>query len=397
MAFDPHLHQHQFPGRRRRRNSNGAGTVAVPKPGVPEVADADHHPQAGPRTPIKWEIVFWGVLAGLAIIGFLYLAEVVLMPVVLAWVGGLALKPLIRWMSNIHVPPKLGAAIVLAAFILITGFGVVRLSQPAVQWMQEAPRHMAQLRQKVQQMFRPAARISQVAAEVSKLGTTDDGQPKAAPVEIKDNHAASTVINWTGSLLVRVGETLVLLYLLLAAGDRFLHKTVRVMPTLHDKRRAVEITREIQQNISHYLFTVSMINAGVGIIVGTGFYFMGVPNAAMWGVLAALLNYVPYFGPCAGIILLGIVGLLSFDNLTRALLPAALYLLMHLLESNLVTPILLGRRFTMNPVVIFVSLMFWTWLWGVPGALLSVPILMTLKSVCERVPALSPVNEYLED
>ncbi|HXC98206.1 MAG TPA: AI-2E family transporter [Verrucomicrobiae bacterium] len=384
--------------RRRRRNSGPAEAAAeIPKTNSHEISDSNLPLQGSLPAPVKWEVVFVGILAVFAAIAFLYLAEVVLMPVVLAWVAGMALKPVIRCSSEIGVPPKLGAAVVLLVFVLAAGFGVIRLSQPAIEWAQDTPRHMTQLRERVQRIFQPAARLGQVAAEVSKLGTSDDGQPKAAPVEIKDNHAASTVIDWTGSLLVRIGETLVLSYLLLAAGDRFLQKMVRVMPTLHDKRRAVEITREIQQNISSYLFSVSMINVGVGVIVGTGFYFMGVPNAAMWGVLAAFLNYVPYFGPIAGIILLGIVGLLSFDNLTRELLPAAWYLLVHLLEANLITPILLGRRFTMNPVVIFVSLMFWTWLWGVPGALLSVPILMSLKSVCERVPALSPIGEYLED
>jgi predicted PurR-regulated permease PerM len=122
---------------------------------------------------------------------------------------------------------------------------------------------------------------------------------------------------------------------------------------------------------------------------------MGVPNAAMWGMLIALLNFVPYFGPVAGIILLGAVGLLTFDTLWQALLPPAWYLLLHALEANLITPVLLGRRFTLNPVVIFASLIFWTWLWGVPGALLSVPILVSIKVICDRVTALSSVSELL--
>jgi predicted PurR-regulated permease PerM len=176
----------------------------------------------------------------------------------------------------------------------------------------------------------------------------------------------------------------------------FLQKLVRVMPTLREKKRAVEISHEIQQNISHYLFSVSLINLVLGIVVSVGLYFMGVPNAVMWGLVAALLNFVPYFGPGAGIILLSVVGLLTFESLWQAVLPPAWYLLMHLLESNLVTPVLLGRRFTLNPVVIFVSLIFWTWLWGVPGALLSVPLLVSIKVICDRVPAMSPVSELLD-
>ena len=122
---------------------------------------------------------------------------------------------------------------------------------------------------------------------------------------------------------------------------------------------------------------------------------MGVPNAAMWGILVAVLNFVPYFGPASGVILLAAVGLLTFDTLWQGLLPPAWYLLLHLLETNLITPVLLGRRFTLNPVVIFVSLIFWMWLWGVPGALLSVPILVSIKVISDRVPAMSPVSELL--
>jgi predicted PurR-regulated permease PerM len=115
----------------------------------------------------------------------------------------------------------------------------------------------------------------------------------------------------------------------------------------------------------------------------------------MWGTLVAVLNFIPYFGPVAGIMLLATVGLLSFDTLVIGLLPAAWYLLLHLLEANLITPLLLGRRFTLNPVVIFVFLIFWTWLWGVPGALLSVPILVSIKVVCDRIPSMSQVSELL--
>ena len=217
----------------------------------------------------------------------------------------------------------------------------------------------------------------------------------APTVELKDSRGASALINWTGSLLAGMGEALVVLYLLLASGDLFLQKLVQVMPTLSDKKRAVEISHEIQQNISNYLFSVSFINTALGALVGAVLYLMGVPNAAMWGMFVAVLNFIPYFGPVAGIILLATLGLLTFDSLWKGLLPPAWYLLLHLFEANLITPVLLGRRFTLNPVVIFVSLIFWTWLWGVPGALLSVPILVSIKVVCDHVPTMSSVSELL--
>jgi predicted PurR-regulated permease PerM len=164
---------------------------------------------------------------------------------------------------------------------------------------------------------------------------------------------------------------------------------------MHDKKRAVDISHEIQQNISNYLFSVSLINTGLGVIASGGLYYLGIPNAGMWGMLVAVLNFVPYFGPVAGIILLAAIGLLTFEMPLQAVLPPAWYLLLHLLEANFITPILLGRRFTLNPVIIFVSLIFWTWLWGVPGALLSVPFLVSLKVICDHVPSLSHVSELL--
>jgi predicted PurR-regulated permease PerM len=326
---------------------------------------------------------------------FLYFGRPVLLPIFMAFVAALTLKPLIRWLSYCRIPPALSAAVVLCFLVAGIGIGFFELGRPALTWMNEAPQHMTELRQRVQKMFPHLARFSQAATAMKNLGATEAEQKESPTVELTTSRVPGTVLNWSGTLMAGTGETLVLLYLLLASGDLFLQKLVRVMPTLREKKRAVEISHEIQQNISHYLFSVSLINLGLAVAVGAGLYFMGVRNAAMWGMLVAILNFVPYFGPSAGILLLATVGFLMFDTLWQALLPAAWYLLLHMLEANFITPVLLGRRFTLNPVVIFVSLIFWIWLWGVPGALLSVPILVSIKAVCDRVPAMSPVSELL--
>jgi predicted PurR-regulated permease PerM len=338
-------------------------------------------------------LIVFGTLA------FLYFARPVLLPIFLACVGAMTLKPLIRWASYCHIQPAISAGLVM--FFLVAGIivGFIQFGQPAMKWVDDAPQHMTELRQRVQKILPSGARFSEAAAAVNNLGATEaekkEAQKQTPTIEVKETRSAGSILNWTGTFAVGIGEILVLIYLLLASGDLFLQKLVRVMPTLSDKKRAVEISREIQQNISNYLFSVSLINIGLGIAVSGGLYFMGVPNAAMWGILVAVLNFVPYFGPVVGVILLAAVGLLTFDTLWQGLLPAAWYLLLHLLEANIVAPMLLGRRFTLNPAVIFVSLIFWTWLWGVPGALLSVPILVSIKVVCDRVVTLSPVGELL--
>ena len=372
---------------------------------TPDVDPLTHAPGVEPPTvelaaPVIVKITpVQVILVVLGIIAFLYFARPVILPVFLACVAGITLKPLIRWLSGYHIPPPVSAAGVLLLLISGVAFGFFELGRPAVAWANDAPQRLAHLRQRVQHAFPLFQRFSQAAAAVNNLGATEaekrEEQKKSPTVEVKDGRGAASVLNWTGTLLAGIGETLVLLYLLLASGDMFLQKLVRVMPTLHDKKRAVAMSHEVQENISKYLFSVSLINLGLGLGVSAGLYFMGVPNPALWGLLAAVLNFVPYFGPVAGVIVLAAVGLFSFDSLWKGLLPPAWYLLLHLLEANLITPVLLGRRFTLNPVVIFVSLIFWTWLWGVPGALLSVPILVSIKVVCDRVPAMSSLNELL--
>jgi predicted PurR-regulated permease PerM len=337
------------------------------------------------------------ILAALGTIAFLYFARPVVLPVFLACVAGTTLKPLISWLSYCRIGPALSAGVVLCFLVVAVGIGFFQLGQPASRWMNEAPQHITELRRRIQTFFPRLARFNRAAAAMENLGATPAEQAKAPTIELKTSRVPSAVINWTGTVLAGAGEALVLLYLLLASGDLFLQKLVHVMPTLRDKKRAVEISREIQQNISNYLFSVTLINIGLGAIVSAGLYFLGVPNAAMWGMLVAVLNFVPYFGPVAGVILLAVAGLLTFDSLLLALLPPGWYFLLHLLESNLITPKLLGRRFTLNPVVIFVSLIFWTWLWGAPGALLSVPILVSIKAISDRIPKLSSVSELLSN
>lgn len=369
---------------------SSAATLELPlnaTPGSEPQPTPPRRSAAAKATPLQFALVTLGAMA------FLYFARPVVLPIFLACVG-MTLKPLIRWLSQCHIPPALSAAVVLLLLVAGVTIGFIRLGQPALTWLSQAPQHMTELRRKVQKLFPRVARFSQTAAAVNNLGATEDEQKKAPVVELEASRVP-TIINWTGTFLAGLGESLVLLYLMLASGDLFLQKLVRVMPTMRDKKRAVDISREIQQQISNYLFSVSLINLALGLIVGGGLYWMGVPSAAMWGMLIALLNFVPYFGPVAGILLLAVVGLLTFDTLPKGLLPPAWYLLLHLVEANFITPVLLGRRFTLNPVVIFVSLIFWTWLWGVPGALLSVPILVSIKVFCERVPSMSPISELL--
>jgi predicted PurR-regulated permease PerM len=201
----------------------------------------------------------------------------------------------------------------------------------------------------------------------------------------------------TPAFLANVLVMFILLYFLLASGDQFLRKLVRIAPRFEDKRRAVEIAHDIEQRISVYLQTITLINLGLGISVAIAAYFVGLPNAPLWGFLAFALNFIPYLGALIGIAISFVISLLTFDSLGHALVLPAIYLGYNIIEGNFVTPYILSRILTLNTVIVFFSIMFWTWLWGIPGALLAVPILATFKIVSDHVDFLRPVGDFIGD
>jgi predicted PurR-regulated permease PerM len=170
-----------------------------------------------------------------------------------------------------------------------------------------------------------------------------------------------------------------------------------VLPSLEDKKRAVDIARQIETEVSRYLITITLINVGLGLAVWGAMALVHVPNPLLWGVVAAILNFIPFLGPLTMICLLAMVGFLTFPDLPHALIAPGAFVGLHVLESYLVTPTIVGRRLTLNPVVVFLGLIFWGWLWGIAGAILAVPIMMVLKIICEHSEPLAPIGEFLGD
>jgi predicted PurR-regulated permease PerM len=201
----------------------------------------------------------------------------------------------------------------------------------------------------------------------------------------------------TSEVLAGIGVVLVLAYFLLASGDLFLRKCMNVLHTKRDRQLLLKMARELQDSISGYLLTVSLINAGLGVAVAVVMALYGLPNALLWGAIATVFNFVPYIGASVGIGCVAAASLITFDTLGHALAPPATYLALTTVEAYLVTPAVLSHRFTLNPVVVLIALLFWGWLWGIPGALIAVPILMTAKIVCDYVPSLATFGEFLSN
>lgn len=373
-----------------------AEVVPDPAPTAPRevIAPTGRAPIAGLLTPAGLATAARVLFLLLSILAVAYVARPVVLPLLLAWIASMMLKTPVHWLRELGLSGPVAAALVVALFVGLLGFGVTRLSAPAAAWIASAPEELPRLRQKFAPILRPAAQLSEAA---NRVGTLEPESPAGAPpkVEVRDHRMANTVFTWTSGLVAGAAETVALLFLFLASGDLFLQKLVRVMPRLRDKKRVVEITREIHSRISTYLFAVGLINLGFGAVVGTVLAFIGLPNPAMWGAVAAVGNFVPYLGPLLALLLLGVAGLASFDTLEMGLLPAAAFLVLHLLEANAVTPFVLGRRFALHPVAIFLALIGLLWLWGVLGALLAGPLLVSLKVLAERIPEFAFVAELL--
>jgi len=330
----------------------------------------------------------------LGTVAFFYFGRVFLLPLVLALILSFLLRPIVKALAGLKIPEPLGAGIVLFVALFAIGNGVTRLTEPTTEWIAKAPESLRKVEDKIRHLVRSAAQLNRAAAQVEAI-TKAPGEERPTKVEIKGPNFADALLSYTRSFLIGALETIVLLYFFLASGDVFLQKMIRLLPTFNNKEQAVEIANELQHNISTFLFTVTIVNACLGVLVGLGVSLVGLSNAILCGVVAALLNYIPYFGPITGVTILGVAGLLTFDSVPRALLPPLIYISLHGLEANFITPMILGRRLTLNPGVIFLSLMFWTWLWGLPGALLSVPLLMMLKIFCDHFRPLAPVGEFL--
>lgn len=325
----------------------------------------------------------------------LYFARDFLLPVVVAFVLSFLFAPAVRCMARLHVPQMIGAAIIIAGLVSLSAYATYRLSEPAQQWLQKAPMSFNTIRGKLRTLIQPMEKARQTAQQIEKMTALSKLEKDVATVEIKKPGLGEFVFTGTQSFLILGGLTILLLYFLLASGDLFLLKLVRILPTLDDKKRVVEICRQIERDVSTYLWTVTMVNAGLGMAVGGTMYFLAMPNPALWGVMAAVLNYIPYLGALTGIITVGVVSALTFDDPGKIMLAPSAYFLFAVVEGNFIMPLALGRSLALNPVIIFIWLIFWGWVWGVVGAVIAVPMLAILKIICDHFKPLSALGEFL--
>jgi predicted PurR-regulated permease PerM len=338
--------------------------------------------------------VFLGGLFALALLGCCYAAAEILLPIVVALVLMLVLQPAMRALERLHVPRGIAALfLILVFFGVLVGVGTM-LSGPAAEWAQKLPAGIPKLQERLSFLSNPIAKLQKFLSHAE--GLTRGAGPAPLAVTLQGSSLSDQLLNGSRSLVGGLLETVLVLFFMLVAGDTFLRRLVEVLPRFRNKRQAVDIAQQIESDISAYLATITAMNGAVGIATGIVAHLCGLGDPLLWGALAFLLNYVPILGPLIGVCILLLAGLLSIDNAWLAFAPAALYVGIHLIEGETVTPMLLARRFTINPVLVVVSLVFWYWMWGVPGAILATPMLAVTKIICDRIHTLMPFGHFIE-
>ncbi len=331
------------------------------------------------------------IVAGAA----LYYARSFFLPVVLGFLIALVFAPLVRSLLHRGIPaPVTAVVLVLAMGVALFG-AAAYLSTPFAQSVSEAPRVLSEVRERFAFLRQPFALLNEAGRQVQSIA---DGA-SAADGEQKVVLAQPGILAWAAGTAAGVGTTLgatlLLAFFLLATGDDMRHKMLRLAPTLTDKKRSLRVLSEIENEVSRYLITITAINAGLGACVGIAMYALGMPNPLLWGVAAALLNFIPYLGGLIGMAATIAVSVVTFPTFAVAALPPLAYLGLQFLEAYFVTPTVLGRRLELHIVPILVFLAFTAWMWGVVGAVIGVPLLVALKVICDNVPSLQRFGELL--
>lgn len=350
--------------------------------------------------PLRLLLHIRRLVAGLLVIAAIaavYFARDFLLPAVFAFFIAITLRPLVRSLSRRGIPAwATTAGIVILAFLMAMA-AVLAFAGALMQWIEDAPRlqreflgKIASLRSSFQSLIRIGESLQQAASP--------DGGGNVQEVVVKESMlpAIFTVIaGYPLNVLFVAGGAIVIAVFLMASGDMFYEKLIRILPNLSDKKAALRIVLDVEREVSAYLITITLINAALAAAVGAAFFLIGFPTPHLWALFAFILNFIPYLGPITGLALSAAVGVVVFDGIGQALLAPLAYGLLIGLETQIITPTLLSRRMQINAVMILLALAFWAWAWGIAGIVVAVPILVTFRVLCGHIEALSPIGEFL--
>lgn len=324
----------------------------------------------------------------------LYFARDFFMPVLLAFMLALMLTPIVRFLRKHGVPEALSATLL----VVLSGIGIggtgYFMSGPVMDLVNNAPAIGRELTERLSELRHPFERVMQVSRQVEEVAETAQ-EPGVQKVVVAQPGIVSQAAGNLLSAATTIAITFVLSLFLLASGTMFYEKIIQSFARMSEKKRALRVVYDVEREISRYLLTVALINGGLGLAIGLGLWAIGLPNPFVWGVAAALLNFLPYIGAMMTIVLVAAISIITFDSLGYALIAPAFVVLCNVIEGQFVTPLVVGRRLEINAVAIFIAVAFWSWLWGFVGALIAVPLLVIFKVFCDHFESWSNIGNFL--
>ena len=348
-------------------------------------------PETAPRPRSTFQLT--GIFLILLIYA-LYFGRDFFMPVILAFLFALTLTPIVRFARKRGIPSPLSATALVVASAAIVGLGGYLLSGPIMKLIDEAPQIGYTLTERIERLRGPYDLLMDISGQIDEVTETVD-DPGVMKVSVQQPGILSQAAGNMLSVGTNIAIVFVLSLFLLGSGTLFYEKIVQTFTTLSDKKRALRIVYDVEREVSRYLLTVALINAALGTVIGAGLWILGMPTPMLWGVMAALLNFLPYIGALFTIAIVAVISIISFDSMGYALLVPAFVIACNVIEGQIITPVVVGRRLELNAVAIFIAVAFWSWLWGFIGALIAVPLLVVVKVFCDHFERLQPFGNFL--
>jgi predicted PurR-regulated permease PerM len=370
------------------------------------VAGSPHEVAETQQPPAVVERASWPTSARISLVGIflimlvaaLHLARAIVLPLVLAMLFTLTVAPVVHRLAKRGVPPVVSAVLLVAMMGTVAAGGAALLRDPISDMISQAPQMMAAVRDRFAFVREPFERLSQATEEPAVVAPpAPAAAAPAAQVTVVEREPS--IFDWLVGTLADVGTTivatLILTPFLIASSDTLKLKLIRLFPLLSDKKRTLRVLHDVEQRISRYLLTVTAIYAGVGLLVGVAMWVLGMPNPILWGVGAMLLSYVPWVGPLTGVALAAAVSLTINPDFAAALIPPVVYFLIQSVVDTLVTPLTVGRRMSLNVVAVLITIALTSWMWGIIGTLIGIPILVVVKAFCDEFPSLAHIGLFI--
>ncbi len=320
----------------------------------------------------------------LAVLYTIYFARVFLVPLTFALILSILLHPLIEKLKRLKIPEVIGAGILVLSLLLIAGIGSYQLSGPAAKWLDRGPYLLEKVKFNLREIRQVIAQARSAMKNLDEI--TNPGNKNQTVVAAKKSSLAEQIFAHFQSFSSTVLIILVLLYFMLAYGGRILRRL---------SSGSLAFVSQMQDEISSYMLTITLINFCLGLLTALMLLGFGFPNPFFWGAVAGFLNFVPYAGAATSLALLTLISILAFNTWTHVLGPPLTFLLLTTLEGQFVTPSILGKRLTVNPLMVLIFILFWGWVWGIFGALMGVPLLVVFMVAARKIPPLQPIGRLL--